>query len=141
MTHLQIYLAFTHNFLLAYHRVVIVTRIIIISGTETHIFHSLHPAGIAVSALSVHRCSVDRDSVTSRKERDFQILSKRKAGYRKDESAKAFDEAYQLALRKKCALYDSVFVALASDLGLELKTFDVAQKGLSNGDTVDSSSD
>jgi predicted nucleic acid-binding protein len=40
------------------------------------------------------------------------------------------DRTYQLALRKKCALYDAVFVALASDLGLELKTFDVVQKGL-----------
>jgi hypothetical protein len=38
---------------------------------------------------------VDRDTVTSRKERDFQVLSKRKAGYRKDESAKGFDGAYQ----------------------------------------------
>ena len=95
MIYLQIYLACTHNFLLAHYRIVIVTRIITISRTETHIFHSLHPAGIAVSALSVHRCSADRDAVMSRKERDFQILSKRKAGYRKDESAKGFDGAYQ----------------------------------------------
>lgn len=40
------------------------------------------------------------------------------------------DKAYRLSLRKKCALYDAVFVALASDLGLELKTFDEVQKGL-----------
>jgi predicted nucleic acid-binding protein len=40
------------------------------------------------------------------------------------------DKAYRLSLRKKCALYDAVFVALAMDLGLELKTFDEVQKGL-----------
>ncbi|MGH9877974.1 MAG: type II toxin-antitoxin system VapC family toxin [Nitrososphaera sp.] len=39
-------------------------------------------------------------------------------------------EAYKLALTKKCTVYDAIFVALAIDLGLELKTFDEAQHSL-----------
>jgi len=39
-------------------------------------------------------------------------------------------EAYKLAVTKKCTVYDAIFVALAIDLGLELKTFDEAQRSL-----------
>ncbi|AIC16398.1 hypothetical protein [Nitrososphaera viennensis] len=49
----------------------------------------------AVSALSVHRFSVDCDLVISRKNAEkFSDLLK-KEGYRKGKSAKGFDEAYQ----------------------------------------------
>lgn len=51
--------------------------------------------GYAVSALSVHRFSVDCDMVISRKDaEEFSDLLK-KVGYRKEKSAKGFDEAYQ----------------------------------------------
>jgi predicted nucleic acid-binding protein len=39
-------------------------------------------------------------------------------------------EAYKLALKKKCTFYDAIFVALAQELKLNLKTFDDAQRNL-----------
>lgn len=36
-------------------------------------------------------------------------------------------EAYRLTLNRKCTFYDAVFVALAIDLRLDLKTFDEVQ--------------
>ena len=39
-------------------------------------------------------------------------------------------KAYTLATKKNIAFYDTIFVALAQDLGLELKTYDKKQKQL-----------
>lgn len=39
-------------------------------------------------------------------------------------------EAYRLACKKKCTFYDAIFVVLALELGLDLKTFDEAQRSL-----------
>lgn len=43
---------------------------------------------------------------------------------------KIIKEAYRLAIGKKHTFYDSIFAALAKELGLELKTFDKAQRSL-----------
>ncbi|AIC14469.1 type II toxin-antitoxin system VapC family toxin [Nitrososphaera viennensis] len=43
---------------------------------------------------------------------------------------KIIGQAYQLASKKRCTFYDAVFVVLALELGLELKTFDEAQRAL-----------
>ncbi len=41
---------------------------------------------------------------------------------------KIIKKAYTLASNKNITFYDTIFVALAQDLGLELKTFDKPQK-------------
>lgn len=37
-------------------------------------------------------------------------------------------KAYELACKKRCTFYDAAFVALAQELGIELKTFDDEQR-------------
>lgn len=51
--------------------------------------------GYAVSALSIHRFSVDCDIVISRKDAKEFADSVRKEGYKKGKSTKGFDETYQ----------------------------------------------
>jgi len=43
-------------------------------------------------------------------------------------SSKLLHTSYQLASRRKISVYDAVFVALALELGVELRTFDKEQK-------------
>lgn len=40
---------------------------------------------------------------------------------------KLIDQTYELSIRHRTTVYDSIFVALALQLGLELKTFDEKQ--------------
>jgi predicted nucleic acid-binding protein len=43
---------------------------------------------------------------------------------------KLIDDAYRLSVKHKAPFYDTIFVALALQLGLELKTFDERQVGI-----------
>ena len=40
---------------------------------------------------------------------------------------KLLDETYSISVKRRVAVYDAVFVALALELGLDLKTFDSKQ--------------
>lgn len=55
--------------------------------------------GYAVSALSVHRFSVDCDIVIPRKEEQKYSDQLKNEGYSKEKSARGFDEAYQSEVR------------------------------------------
>lgn len=45
-------------------------------------------------------------------------------------SKEALEKAYSLAAKNKCSMYDTVFVALALELGSELSTYDRRQADL-----------
>jgi predicted nucleic acid-binding protein len=62
-------------------------------------------------------------------ERMFELTSSRVLEFLRP-SETMVTAAYKLSLEKKCTFYDAIFVTVALTLGIELKTFDEAQRRL-----------
>lgn len=62
-------------------------------------------------------------------QRMFELTSSRAIEFIKPNESMV-TSAYKLALEKRCTFYDAIFVTVALALGVELKTFDEAQRRL-----------
>lgn len=85
-----------------------------------------------VNTLWKHQAIIgDLDDASSHMELFLQLVS---AGVillaRPDK--RLITEAYKLSLRHRAPMYDTIFVALALELGLELKTFDERQAAIAS---------